>query len=62
MNIEGISPVNASLSRVQEAAAVKVTSMALSNQKQQMQDMAKLLNSAQVITDPALGNRVNILA
>jgi hypothetical protein len=48
--------------RVQEAAAVKVTGMALSSQKQQAQDMAKLLDSARIITDPALGNQVNILA
>jgi hypothetical protein len=61
MSIEGI-PVENPLARVQEAAAIKVTGMALSNQKQQAQDLAKLLNSVQTITDPALGNRVNILA
>jgi len=35
--------------------------MALSSQEQQKQDLSKLLNSA-VITDPAMGNHVNILA
>ena len=43
-------------------AAVKVTGMAIANQKQQVQDLLKLLNSAQFITDPALGNQVNLLA
>jgi len=47
--------------RVPEAAAVKVMDMALSNQKQQMQGLAKLLDST-VFTDPEMGNRVNILA
>jgi hypothetical protein len=61
MSIDGISAGNP-LMRVQEAAAVKVAGMALSNQKQQVQDLSKLLSSAQIITDPALGNRVNILA
>jgi len=61
MGIDGIPAFNP-LARIQEAAAIKVTGMALSNQKQQMQDLAKLLDSAKFITDPALGNRVNILA
>ena len=61
MNIEGI-PVESPLARVQEAAAIKVTGMALSNQKQEAQALAKVLDSARIITDPALGNQVNILA
>ena len=43
-------------------AAMKVTGMAISNQKQQGEAVLKLLNTAQFITDPALGNQVNILA
>jgi len=58
MSIEGIWT---SLPRVQESAAVKVASMAISDQKQQGKDLMKLLSSSQ-ITDPALGNRVDFLA
>jgi hypothetical protein len=36
--------------------------MAMSNQKLQGEAVMKLINTAQVITDPALGNRVNLLA
>ncbi|MCL1814556.1 MAG: hypothetical protein FWG27_01875 [Treponema sp.] len=60
MNIQGISAGNP-LPRVGEAAAVKMMGAAISNQKQQAMSLMKLLNSAQ-ITDPAMGNRVNILA
>ncbi|MDR0448514.1 MAG: putative motility protein [Treponema sp.] len=59
MSIQGISSGNP-LPRVAEAVGVKMISSAISNMKQQGQDLLKLLNSA-VITDPALGNRVNML-
>ena len=51
-----------SLVPVRAEAAVRVAGMILSNQEQQGLALQKLLSSAQIITDPALGNRVNILA
>ena len=61
MNIQKISTGNP-LMNVPAEAAMRVEGMALSNQKQQGAALVKLLNSAQMITDPALGNQVNILA
>ena len=61
MSIEGIS-TGSSLQNVRAEAAMRVTGMALSNQEQQGQNIMQVMNSAQVITDPALGNRINILA
>ena len=43
-------------------AAMKAAGMALSNQKQLGEAVLKLLNSVQMIADPALGNQINILA
>jgi hypothetical protein len=61
MTIQNTSPAN-SLQNVPAEAAMRVTGMAISNQKQQIQDLMKLLNSTQFITDPAMGNRINYLA
>ena len=61
MSIQGVSS-GSSLQCVPAEAAMKVTGMAISNQRQQAQDLMKLLNSVQVITDPALGNRINMFA
>jgi len=61
MSIQNSSPAN-SLQSVPAEAAMKVTGMALSNQKQQIQAVLKLLDSAQAITDPAMGNWINMLA
>ena len=46
----------------QAGTAGSVMKMALSNQKQEAQDIIKMINSVQMITDPALGNRINLLA
>ena len=43
-------------------AAARVAGMAMSNQKQQGEAVMKLISAAQMITDPAMGNRINILA
>jgi hypothetical protein len=61
MSIQKISGGN-HLMNVPAEAATKVAGMALSNQKQQGEAVLKLLSAAQIFTDPALGNRVNILA
>ena len=61
MSIQNSSPANP-LQDVPAMAAVKVTGMAIANQKQQIQDLLKLLDSAQFISDPALGNRIDYLA
>jgi hypothetical protein len=61
MGIQKISGMNP-LRNVPFEATTRVASMAMSNQKQQGEAVMKLLNAAQIITDPAMGNRVNILA
>ena len=61
MSIQKIS-ANNPLLNVPAEAAVKVAGMAMSNQKQMGEAVMKLINSAQFFTDPALGNRVDILA
>jgi len=61
MRIEGISN-DGPLQSVKAEAVMRVVSMALSNQEQQGRNLMQMMNSAQVITDPALGNRINILA
>ena len=48
--------------RVKEAAAMNVAAMGLDAMKQQAADLTKLMQSAQVISDPAQGQRLNILA
>ena len=61
MSIQKISGGNP-LINVPAEAAMKVTGMALSNQKTDGEAVVRLLNSLPVISDPAMGNRVNILA
>ena len=56
--ISGMSP----LQNVPFEAATRVAGMAMSNQKQQGEAVLKLLNTAQFFTDPAMGNKINILA
>ena len=52
--------MNMAQSRVQEEAAVRVQAMALQNIKDSSADLAHLMESAQVITDPARGNYVDM--
>jgi hypothetical protein len=61
MNIQSLS-VNMSQTQVQEQAAGKVQAMALGTAKEQGAALEKLMSSAQTITDPTLGQNVNILA
>jgi hypothetical protein len=61
MDIQSAS-VNLSQSRLQEQAAVQVQAMAIDTVKDQAAALDKLLQSAQVITDPNLGRNVNVVA
>jgi hypothetical protein len=47
---------------VLQSAATKVQKMSLDGAKQQGQGLAKLMESAKVITDPALGNIIDVKA
>nr|AGS53935.1 hypothetical protein [uncultured bacterium contig00087] len=51
-----------SQTRLQEQAAVQVQSMAIDTIQGQSALLEKLLDSAQVITDPNLGRNVNVIA
>jgi len=61
MDIQSAS-VNLSQARLQEDAAVLVQAKALDNIKEQAAAMEKLIASAQPVTDPNIGQRVNIIA
>jgi hypothetical protein len=54
--------VNMAQSRVQEEAAARVESMIIDSVEQQGADLTKLLESAQVVTDPTLAQNVDLLA
>lgn len=47
--------------RVQEEAAVRLQAMAMKNLKDTGADLARLMESAQIITDPSKGNFLNVL-
>ena len=49
-------------SRVQEEAGVRVQAMALNTARDRSEDLAQIMNSANVITDPARGNHVDLTA
>lgn len=51
-----------SQTRMQEEAAIRVEAMSLNAMKEQSAALDKLLQSAQVITDPTLGNSIDISA
>jgi len=53
--------MNMAQGRVLEEAAVRVQAMALQNIKDASADLARLMESSKVITDPAMGNYVNML-
>jgi hypothetical protein len=61
MDILSLS-VNMSQTRLQEQAAGSVQSMVLDTAKEQGAALEKLMSSAQVMSDPALGNNIDILA
>ena len=59
MDIQGLSMVM-SQSRVREEAAVQVQAMTLDTAKEQAADLARIMASAEVISDPAKGNFLDI--
>jgi hypothetical protein len=61
MDIQSAS-VNLSQARVQEDAAVLVQAKALDGIKEQAAALEKLIASARPVTDPNLGQKVNIIA
>ena len=60
MDIQSVS-VNVSQGRVQEEAAVRVQAMMLQDIKDASADLARLMDSAKTIIDPARGNFLNVL-
>jgi hypothetical protein len=48
-------------SQVQASAAVKVAAMGLDSMRQQAKDVNNLIQSS-VVSDPALGQKLNVLA
>jgi hypothetical protein len=60
MDIQSAS-VNMSRARLQEDAAVLVQAKALDMVREQAAALDKLISSAQPVTDPRLGQNVNIL-
>jgi len=60
MDIETVS-VDMSQTMVQEQAAVQVQAMSLDTEKEQAAAVDTLISSAQPITDPNLGQTVNLL-
>ena len=60
MDIQSAS-VNMSQARLQEDAAVLVQAKALDMVREQAAALDKLISSAQVVSDPNLGQKVNIL-
>jgi len=55
MEIQSLS-TNMAQGRVQEEAAVRVHTMAMQNVREAGEDLTRLMESAQTITDPARGN------
>jgi len=60
MDIQATS-IEMAQTRVQEEAAVRVQAMALETVKDAGAELQKLMESAQIITDPAKGNYLNVL-
>jgi transcription elongation GreA/GreB family factor len=61
MDIQAAS-MQMSQSALQEQAAIRVEAMSLSAIDRQSDALSKLIKSAQVITDPNLGNNVDFTA
>jgi len=59
MDIQTLS-INMAQSRVQEEAAVQVQAMAMQNIRDTSEDLTRLMESAQTITDPARGNYLDL--
>jgi hypothetical protein len=61
MDIQSLS-MDMSQARVQEQAAVQGQAMSLNSMKEQSAALEKLLSSVQLITDPNLGQNINLIA
>ena len=61
MNIQSV-PVNTSHAQTAEQAAVQVQAMGIKAMKEQSAALAKLMASAQSVSDPNLGRSVNVIA
>jgi len=61
MDIQSLS-VDMAQTRVQEEAAVSIQAKMLQSMKDTGEDLARLMDSANIIADPAKGNYINILA
>ncbi len=61
MDITALS-TGLSQQRVQQDVAIQVQKMAMDEDKTQADDLINGLEAARVITDPSLGNRVDLLA
>ena len=48
--------------RVQEEAAARVQAMALEGMRETGEDLARLMESTEIITDPSVGNYVDMYA
>ena len=48
--------------RLQQSAAMQVQKLALDGAKEQGAALAKLMESVPAVSDPSLGNKINILA
>ena len=59
MDIQGLS-VALSQNRVQEEAAVQVQAMAISTAREQGEDLARIMESAELISDPVKGNYLDL--
>jgi len=60
MEIQSLA-TNMAQSRVQEEAAVAVTAMALQNVRDTGEDVARIMDSAEMITDPTRGNFLDVM-
>ena len=60
MDIQSTS-VDTAQNRVQEEASVRLQAMALKTMKETAADLQRLMDSANVITDQAKGNYLNVL-
>jgi hypothetical protein len=61
MDIQAAS-MNMSQAGMREEAAVRVEAMGLSAMKEQAAALAKLLESTQAVTDPGLGQKIDVTA
>ena len=61
MDIQSAS-VSMNQAKLQEQAAIQVQAMGLDAMREQSAALEKLLSGAQIVTDPNLGQNINIIA